>query len=57
MEVVKLETKRNIFAKMFAPLGPKLQKEQSPTKPPPQKKQKRDEIFCVASNCYCVVLW
>jgi hypothetical protein len=53
MEVVKLKTKRNIFDKMFSALGPKLQKEQSPTKPPPQKKQTRDEIYCVASNCYC----
>jgi hypothetical protein len=51
MQVVKLETKRNIFDKMFSPLGPKLQKEDSPTKPPPKKKQKRDEICCVASSC------
>ena len=52
MQVVKLETKRNIFDKMFSPLGPKLQKEDSSTKPPPKKKQKRDAIYCVSSNCY-----
>ena len=52
MQVVKLETKRNIFDKMFSPLGPKLHKEDSSTKPPPKKKQKRDAIYCVSSNCY-----
>jgi hypothetical protein len=52
MQVVKLETKQNIFDKMFSPLGPKLQKEDSSTKPPPKKKQKRDAIYCVASSCY-----